>query len=124
MVAGRATAADGIIKLAGAVNAVSEYEGYKPISDESIIAARPDAVLAMERPSFRLDAQTIFEHPAFASTPAAAQRALVSMEGLYLLGFGPRAARAARDLAMTLYPSLAREPLPSEASKLEEACRQ
>jgi iron complex transport system substrate-binding protein len=124
MVAGRATAADGIIKLAGAVNAVTEYEGYKPISDESVIAARPDAVLAMERPSFRLDAQTVFEHPAFATTPAAAQRALISMEGLYLLGFGPRAARAARDLAVTLYPSLAREPMPSEGSKLEEACRQ
>jgi iron complex transport system substrate-binding protein len=124
MVAGRATAADGIIKLAGAVNAVTEYEGYKPISDESVIAARPDAVLAMERPSFRLDAQTVFEHPAFATTPAAAQRALISMEGLYLLGFGPRAARAARDLAVTLYPSLAHEPMPSEGSKLEEACRQ
>jgi heme transport system substrate-binding protein len=124
MVAGRATAADGIIKLAGAINAVTEYEGYKPISDESVIAARPDAILAMERPSFRLDAQTVFEHPAFATTPAAAQRAFISMEGLYLLGFGPRAARAARDLAVTLYPSLVREPMPSEGSSLEEACRQ
>ena len=28
------------------------------------------------------------------------------MEGLYLLGFGPRAARAARDLALALYPSI------------------
>ena len=92
MVAGRATAADGIIKLAGAVNAVTEYEGYKPISDEAVIAARPDAVLAMERASHRLDAQTVFEHPAFVTTPAAAQKALISMEGLYLLGFGPRAA--------------------------------
>jgi iron complex transport system substrate-binding protein len=124
MVAGRATAADGIIKLAGAVNAVTEYEGYKPISDESVTAARPDAVLAMERTGFRLDAQTVFEHPAFATTPAAAQKALVSMDGLYLLGFGPRSARAARDLAVALYPSLAREPMPSEGSKLEEACRQ
>lgn len=124
MVSGRATAADGIIKLAGAVNAVTEYEGYKPISDESVAAARPDAVVAMERASFRLDAQTVFGHPAFATTPAAAQKALVSMDGLYLLGFGPRSARAARDLAITLYPSLAREPMPSDGGKLEEACRQ
>lgn len=124
MVAGRATAADGIIKLAGAVNAVTEYEGYKPISDESVTAARPDAVVAMERASYRLDAQTVFGHPAFATTPAAAQKALVSMDGLYLLGFGPRSARAARDLAVALYPSLAREPMPSEGGKLEEACRQ
>ena len=120
MVAGRATAADGIITLAGAANAITEYEGYKLINDEAVIAARPDAILAMERASFRLDANTVFEHPAFVTTPAAAQKELISMEGLYLLGFGPRAARAARDLALALYPSL--EPavhgeiMPSERS--------
>jgi iron complex transport system substrate-binding protein len=106
MVAGRATAADGIMTLAGASNAITEYDGYKLINDEAVIAGRPDAILAMERASFRLDAQTVFEHPAFATTPAAAQRELISMEGLYLLGFGPRSARAARDLALALYPSL------------------
>ena len=126
MVAGRATAADGIITLAGAANAITEYEGYKLINDEAVIAARPDAILAMERASFRLDAKTVFDHPAFATTPAAAQKELISMEGLYLLGFGPRAARAARDLALALYPSL--EPavhgeiMPSERSPQD--CRQ
>ena len=120
MVAGRATAADGIITLAGAANAITAYDGYKLINDEAVIAARPDAILAMERASFRLDAKTVFDHPAFATTPAAAQKELISMEGLYLLGFGPRAARAARDLALALYPSL--EPavhgeiMPSERS--------
>jgi iron complex transport system substrate-binding protein len=106
MVAGGATAADGLIRLAGASNAITAYDGYKLINDEAIIAARPDAILAMERASFRLDAQTVFEHPAFATTPAAGKKALISMEGLYLLGFGPRAARAARDVALALYPSL------------------
>jgi heme transport system substrate-binding protein len=124
MVAGRATAADGIIKLAGAVNAITEYEGYKLINDEAVIAAQPDAVLAMERTSFRLDARTVFEHPAFVTTPAAAQRAFVSMEGLYLLGFGPRTARAARDLARALYPSIEGAPLPSERASPDEICRQ
>ena len=46
------------------------------------------------------------------------------MDGLYLLGFGPRTARAARDLAATLYPSLRAEPLPSEQGAASaEACR-
>jgi iron complex transport system substrate-binding protein len=126
MVAGRATAADGIIALAGAANAITAYDGYKLINDEAVIAARPDAILAMEHASFRLDAKTVFEHSAFATTPAAAQKELISMEGLYLLGFGPRAARAARDLALALYPSL--EPavhgeiMPSERSPQD--CRQ
>jgi iron complex transport system substrate-binding protein len=125
MVAGRATAADGIITLAGARNAIADYEGYKPVNDEAIIAARPDAILVMERASFQLDAATVFAHPALAATPAASQRAFVSMEGLYLLGFGPRAARAARDLALALYPSLAgsdRVAMPSERASAEPTC--
>jgi iron complex transport system substrate-binding protein len=123
MVSGRNTAADGIIQLAGAENAITEYDGYKPISDEALIAARPDVVLAMQRPGNSLTAGVIFARPAFSATPAAASRAFVSMDGLYLLGFGPRSARAARDLAMALYPGLKSQPLPSERKDAQaEAC--
>jgi iron complex transport system substrate-binding protein len=114
MVAGRNTAADGIIKLAGGVNAMDSYEGYRQISDEAVIAAAPDVVLSMQRPQDNLDAATVFAHAAFSTTPAAAQKSFVAMDGLYLLGFGPRTAAAARDLAASLYPSLGRETLPSE----------
>ena len=124
MVAGRATAADGIIKLAGATNAINDYEGYKPINDEAIIAAKPEFVLAMRRDSHPLDAGTVFAHPAFALTPAARRQAFVAMNGLYLLGFGPRTAMAARDLATTLYPALSAEKLPSEQDAARmQACR-
>jgi iron complex transport system substrate-binding protein len=129
MVAGRATAADGIIALAGAANVINSYDGYKLVNDEAVIAARPDAVLTMERPGFRLDAATVFALPAFATTPAAARQTLISMEGLYLLGFGPRTALAARDLAVALYPALDREAMPSDGSAISESqhgasCRQ
>jgi iron complex transport system substrate-binding protein len=93
MVAGRNTAADGIIRMAGAVNAIDAYEGYKQISDEAVIAAGPAA---------------------FTATPAAARKSFIAMDGLYLLGFGPRTAIAARDLAETLYPALGHAVLPSE----------
>jgi iron complex transport system substrate-binding protein len=114
MVAGRNTAADGIIKLAGGVNAMDGYEGYRQIADEAVIAAAPDAVLAMQRPQDNLDATTVFANTAFSTTPAAAQKSFIAMDGLYLLGFGPRTARAARDLAAALYPALGRDILPSE----------
>jgi iron complex transport system substrate-binding protein len=114
MVAGRNTAADGIIKLAGAVNAIDAYEGYKQISDEAIIAAGPDTVLVMQRSQDNIDVATLFAHAAFTMTPAAAQQSFVAMDGLYLLGFGPRTARAARDLAAQLYPAIGRAALPSE----------
>jgi iron complex transport system substrate-binding protein len=115
MVAGRNTAADGIIRLAGATNAIAEYDGYKPINDEAVIAAKPDVVLVMERSSGQnLTSDAVFTHPAFSATPAAAGKAFVSMDGLYLLGFGPRSARAARDLATSIYPEIKSKPLPSE----------
>jgi len=39
-----------------------------------------------------------FVWPAFSATPAAANRSLIGIDGLYLLGFGPRSPDAARDL--------------------------
>jgi iron complex transport system substrate-binding protein len=114
MVAGRNTAADGIIKLAGGVNAMDAYDGYKQISDEAVIAAGPDTVLSMQRPQDNLDAATVFSNAAFSTTPAAAAKSFVAMDGLYLLGFGPRSAAAARDLASSLYPPLGHDALPSE----------
>ena len=42
----------------------------------------------------------------FALTPAAKSKSFVAMDGNYLLGFGPRTASAARDLARALYPKL------------------
>ena len=117
MVAGRNTAADGIIRLAGGVNAIDAYEGYKQISDEAVIAANPDTVLVMQRQQDPLDEKTVFAHAAFTMTQAAAQKSFVAMDGLYLLGFGPRTAAAARDLAAQLYPTLGTEKLPSEGTR-------
>jgi iron complex transport system substrate-binding protein len=49
----------------------------------------------------------ILANPTLAETPAGKARRVVAMDGLYLLGFGPRTAEAARDLAAALYPDLA-----------------
>ncbi|MDZ4367518.1 MAG: hemin ABC transporter substrate-binding protein [Afipia sp.] len=106
MVAGHKTAANEIIKLAGGINAVDGFEGYKPVNDEAIVAAKPDVILTMQRGREQVDAQTVFANPSFALTPAAAKKSFVAMDGLYLLGFGPRTAAAARDLALSLYPDL------------------
>jgi iron complex transport system substrate-binding protein len=110
LIAGRATAADGIMTLAGAANAFTDFDGYKLVNDEAIIAAKPDVVLVMQRGEHSLSAETVFAQPALAMTPAAERKALVSMDGLYLLGFGPRTAAAARDLAARLYPNVVDAP--------------
>jgi len=107
MGAGQDTAADAIIRLAGAENALQGVSGYKPVSPEAIAATAPDVVLAMRRSDgVELDPDQLFATPALKFTPAARDRALIVMDGLYLLGFGPRTAWAVRDLAGRLYPDL------------------
>ncbi|WP_420962089.1 heme/hemin ABC transporter substrate-binding protein [Brucella sp. IR073] len=104
LAAGKNTAADGIIKLAGGVNAVEGFEGYKQLNDEAVGKAAPDVVLMMDRTgNHAAGDDEVFASPAFAGTPAAANRKLIRMEALYLLGFGPRTAKAAHDLSVALY---------------------
>ena len=106
MAAGKDTEAGAIIELAGGVNAAADVTGYKPLSDEAVISAAPDVVLTMQRGDHAATADEIFALPAFKSTPAAASRALISMDGLYLIGFGPRTPAAGRELASQLYPEV------------------
>ena len=124
MVAGRKTAADEIINLSGGVNAIDSYDGYKMINDEAIVTARPDVVLTIERAKDSLEAQAVYGHPAFAMTPVVVNKAFISMEGLYLLGFGPRTAAAARDLSVKLYPALAPQAEAFAPAALTANCRQ
>jgi iron complex transport system substrate-binding protein len=124
MMAGNGTAADGIIALAGAHNAFGDFEGYKPVSDEGIVNAGPDVVLAMQRSGLNLSAGGVFAQPGFAMTPAAEHKSFIAMEGLYLLGFGPRTPRAAYDLAHRLYPDLSQdETLATESPELSSCDR-
>ncbi|AMJ63800.1 hemin ABC transporter substrate-binding protein [Bosea sp. PAMC 26642] len=116
MVGGRNSTADAIIGLAGGINVASAIEGYKPMTDEAIIEAAPDIVLMMRNSgSPNTTPDVMFAMPAFSSTPAASRKALVAMDGLYLLGFGPRAPLAARDLMAAIYPDAAIPPLKTAA---------
>jgi len=103
LASGSGTAADGILKLAGATNAVADFTGYKQLSDEAILSAAPDVVLMMDRGGDHgAGAEELFSHPALAQTPAGKNKRLIKMGGQYLLGFGPRTAEAIRDLAQQL----------------------
>lgn len=104
MAAGSGTSADGIITLAGAQNAMTGFQGYKPVSNEAIITAAPDVILMMDRDGDHAALNSeLFAHPAIVTTPAAASQSVIRMDGLYLLGFGPRTGQAALDLAGLIY---------------------
>jgi iron complex transport system substrate-binding protein len=104
MGSGTKTAANGIIELAGAENAITEFEGYKPLTDEGIITAKPDVILVMDRGGDHAAANAaLLINRAIAATPAGEAKNIVRMNGQLLLGFGPRAAKAAHDLARAVY---------------------
>lgn len=104
MASGSGTAADGIIALAGGVNAIEGFSGYKQLSDEAAVTARPDIILMMDRVGDHAAAsEDLFANPAIASTPAGEAKNLIRMDGSYLLGFGPRTASAIKELATSLY---------------------
>jgi iron complex transport system substrate-binding protein len=104
LAAGSNTAANGIIELASAANAVQGYTGYKQLSDEAAILARPDVILMMNRGGeHEMPDADMFAHPAIAPTPAGQAKRVIRMDGNYLLGFGPRTAAAIRELATALY---------------------
>ncbi|WP_047456632.1 hemin ABC transporter substrate-binding protein [Rhizobium rhizogenes] len=104
LASGDNTAANGIIKLAGAINAVGGFSGYKPLTDEAIIEAKPDVILIMDREGpLSMKDEDLLKQPAISLTPAASHRAIVRMDGLHLLGFGPRTASAVRELNAAIY---------------------
>ncbi|WP_287308141.1 hemin ABC transporter substrate-binding protein [Mesorhizobium sp.] len=103
LASGSNTAADGIIRLSGGVNAIDGYSGYKQLSDEAVITARPDVILMMNNAGPGVSDEELFANPSIRSTPAGAARKVVRMDGGYLLGFGPRTADVIRDLAASLY---------------------
>lgn len=96
-----------MIRLAGATNAIDAFDGYKPVTDEAILAAAPEAILMMDRgeatASHGAPDDELLAMPALQPTPAARDGRVIRMDGLYLLGFGPRTGQAARDLHEAIY---------------------
>lgn len=101
MVAGRETAADAAITLAGGDNVVRGYSGYKPLTAESLIALKPEIVLLMDSGD-GADVAGVLKLPAVAQTPAGKAGRVVPVDGQALLGFGARTVDAATRLQTVL----------------------
>jgi len=104
LAAGKGTAADAMLSLSGAEN-VMDYEGYKPVSAEALLALGPEVVVTGDRTAEAMGGTgALAEHPAVAHTPAAKGGRIFVMDDLVLLGFGPETPRAALELARLLHP--------------------
>ena len=103
--AGSDTSAAAMIALAGGVNAIEGFAGYKALTDEAVAAAAPDIILAMEPDEGpgRSGDDPLFSHAALAATPAGQAKRVVRMPGMFLLGFGPRTPEAIATLNAALF---------------------
>lgn len=110
MAAGTGTSAAAMIALARGRNAVTGYEGYRPLSAEAAIAAAPEVLLLPDHVALALGgAEAALARPEIAATPAGLNGRVVTMNGMALLGFGLRTPEAAATLARALHPGRAAE---------------
>lgn len=106
MAGGEGTEAEGIIRLAGGINAATGFQGYKPMTDEAVLTSQPDVILMMDREGeLSISDADVLAQPALSQTPAAGAAAILRMDGMLLLGFGPRTPKAALALHDALYGS-------------------
>jgi iron complex transport system substrate-binding protein len=98
MAAGTNTAAHTMIEACGARNACAGFEGYKPLSAEAFAALAPDGVIVSES-IVATDAELISSVPGLAATPAGRNGRVIRVDDAAFLGFGPRSASAALQVA-------------------------
>ncbi|MEL6406909.1 MAG: ABC transporter substrate-binding protein [Chloroflexota bacterium] len=106
-VAGTNTSAGTMIELAGAENAITEFEGFQPLTAEAVVTAAPDVILLMTRGLESVGGvEGLLELPGIAQTPAGENARVVAMDDLYLLGFSTRIGTAVLDLTYFLHEEL------------------
>lgn len=105
IVGGEGSSAAAILALAGAENAATGFSGYKQMTDEALLAAAPEVIVMMDRAGEgAMSGTEVLAHPALGATPAGKAGAVIRMDGMLLLGFGPRTPEAVEALHAALYP--------------------
>lgn len=105
LVAGSKTEASSIIEFAGGINAFDNFSGYKPVTSESLIEANPDFILFMSSRGESLS-HSLTETSMINTITAVKKNQIISMDGNFLLGFGPRFGEAVETLLNHLHPDV------------------
>jgi iron complex transport system substrate-binding protein len=103
MVSGINTTVHSMIELAGGENAVNEFEGFKALTTESLIKANPDVILMFVKGVESMNGIIgVLDSPGVKLTNAGKFGNIITMDGLYLTGFGPRLGDAVLELSQKL----------------------
>lgn len=89
MVAGQETAADGAIRAAGLQNAMQGFAHYRALSQEGVIASKPDlVVISADGVKSMGGEESLWALPGLAQTPAGRNKQALIIDDTALLGFG------------------------------------
>lgn len=100
IVAGLNTSGHHLLLMSGRHNAFTEFDGWKPVSLEAIAATNPDyIIIADRRRGANNVANSVKNNPAIRLTTAAKDDQIHMIDGMALLGFGPRTLDVALRLA-------------------------
>lgn len=104
-VAGEKTAAHAMLNYAGLENALitagssSNFAGYRAMTPEAVVTAAPDVIITTTQGIEAVGGiEKFWQRPGLELTPAYKRRALVALDALYLIGFGPRLPQAVAEL--------------------------
>jgi iron complex transport system substrate-binding protein len=103
---GEGSGADDLIDALGGVDVAKEigWNGMKPMTDEAIVAARPDLILVMTdglKSAGGVDG--LLDVPGVADTTAGVDGCVVDMDDAQILSFGPQFPATLRALAEAIY---------------------
>ena len=106
IVAGSGTSGDGIISMLAAGNAFKAMEGWKPASREAFLAANPDHIVITQR-GFDMAGgmDGLARVIEIASTNAFKEGRVYVVDGMSLLGYGPRTLGVTANLFADIFPS-------------------
>ena len=102
--AGDNTSGGGFLRMAGARNVFPSLDGWKPVSTEAFAAADPEVIVIPERGVRAIGGVAdVAAHPSLRLTSAARDGRIVVMDGMAMLGFGPRTLEAALHFAVRVH---------------------
>lgn len=113
-VAGEKTAAHAMLNFGGLENALitagsaSNFAGYRAMTPEAVVTAAPDVLITTTQGIEAVGGiDKFWQRPGLELTPAYKRRAVVALDALYLIGFGPRLPQAVADLHQASLKALA-----------------
>jgi len=106
-ISGRNTRIAEMIELAGGINPITQFDGFRPLTEEGVIAAAPEIIVMTERSFERAGGLIgVRKLPGIALTPAGRAGRIIPVSDMYFQGFGPGIGAAVRQLTRKFFPQL------------------